>query len=173
MWPALLMFAGSMMGGAGNAAAAAGSVKQARYASQINNYAASYTRARAEYEATKLERMGQQVISAQRASAAASGFQPGQGTNLDIQLETEILNEIDVAMVRQAGSMESLQFEVMGRQQMAAGYGQASALYARGANSLLSGAYYFTGGKQLPFSTTESPLRTGTTLNASGYGPQR
>lgn len=150
MWPMLLMAAGSLMGSAGNAAAAAGTVKQAKYARQVNNYAASYTRSRAEFEATKMERMGRQVISAQRASAAASGFQPGQGTNAEIKVETEILNEIDVAMVRQAGSMESLQFEVMGRQQLAAGYGAASALYARGANSLLQGAYYATGGKQIP-----------------------
>ena len=156
MWPMLLMFAGSLMGSAGNAGAAAGSVKQAKYARQVNNSAAAYARSRGEYEATKIERLGEQYLGAQRASAAASGFQTGQGTNAEIQAETSILNEIDVAMVRQAGSMEALQFEVLGHQQMAQGYGAASALYARGANSMLEGLYYATGGKQLPWATTRA-----------------
>lgn len=150
MWPALLMFAGTALSAGGNAYGAAQTVKQARYAQKVNEAAGRYAKSRGEYEATKLERLGRQVVSAQRAAAAASGFQSGQGTNAEIQAETEILNEIDVAMVRQAGSMEQLQFEVMGKQQMAAGYGTASALYARGANSLLQGGYYLTGGKQLP-----------------------
>ena len=152
MWPMLLMLGGSMLSSGGSAFAAAQTVKQGRYAREVNQYAADYAKTRGEFEATKLRRVGEQVISAQRAATAAAGFQPDTGTALELQVESQILNDMDIAMVRQAGSMEAVQFEVMGRQQMAGAYGGASALYASGSKSLLSGAMAMSGGS--PFQST-------------------
>lgn len=138
MWPMLIMLAGSAMQAGGSAFGASQALKQSKYQQDIMRYQANYERAATEISVNKLQKNVGQVISAQRAQTAASGFQADTGTPLELQIETQLQGEIDTAILRSAGGIEQLRLQNQGTMARAQGYGVAAGLYQKGFGSLLN-----------------------------------
>lgn len=138
MWPMLLMLGGQAMQAGGSGFAAAEALKQSKYQQDILRYQANYERAANEINVAKVQRNVAQVISAQRAQTAASGFQADSGTPLELQIDTEMQGEIDVSILRMAGGIEQLRLSTAGHMARAQGYGVSAGLYQRGFGSLLN-----------------------------------
>ena len=136
MWPMAIMLAGSAMQAGGSAFGASQALKQSKYQQDILRYQADYERAAAEISVAKVKRQVGQIQSAQRAATAASGFQSGDATELNI--DTELQGEIDIAILRSAGGIEQLRLQNAGTMARAQGYGVAAGLYQKGFGSLLN-----------------------------------
>lgn len=117
-------------------------IKQSKYQQDILQYQAKYLQSAQKIEEEKIRRNVRQIISAQRAATAASGFVPDVGTPLELQVDAEIQGDIDIALLRQAGSIEQLRLMTQGHMARAEGYGISSGLYwkagAAGLDTLLS-----------------------------------
>lgn len=122
----------SLLSSAGQAYGGMMAVKQAKYQKDILGYASSYQQAMTKIDEIKLDRLRDQTISAQTAATAASGIQTGVGAPAELRAETEVLSDIDKAILRISGGIENLRFSLASRGAMAQGYGQGSAMYARG-----------------------------------------
>lgn len=168
MWPMLIMLGGSALQSGGSMFGASQALKQSKYQKDILRYQADYERAATEIGVEQVKRRTTQVKSAQRAATAASGFQSGDAAELEI--DTELQGEIDIALLRQAGGIENLRLQTAGTMARATGYGQAAGLYQKGFNSLLNTGMN-VGTRQGWF----APSTTGTKIPfaASGYGVQR
>ena len=159
MWPMIIMLAGSAMQAGGSAFGASQALKQSKYQQDILRYQADYEKAAAEISVEKVKRQTGQIKSAQRAATAASGFQSGDATELNI--DTDIQGDIDIAILRSAGGIEQLRLQNSGTMARAQGYGVAAGLYQRGFGSLLNTGMsvgsrqgWFepsTTGKQIPY----------------------
>ena len=136
MWPMVIMLAGSAIQAGGSAFGASQALKQSKYQQDILRYQADYERAAAEIAVEKVKRNVGQVKSAQRAATAASGFQSGDAAELNI--DTDLQGEIDIAILRSAGGLEQLRLQNAGTMARATGYGTAAGLYQRGFGSLLN-----------------------------------
>jgi hypothetical protein len=136
MWPMVIMLAGSAMQAGGSAFGAAQSIKQSKYQQDVLRYQADYERAAAEISVEKVRRQVGQTKSSQRAATASSGFQSGDAAELNI--DTDIQGEIDIAILRSAGGLEQLRLQNAGTMARAQGYGQAAGLYQKGFGSLLN-----------------------------------
>lgn len=136
MWPMLIMLAGSAVQAGGSAFGASQALKQSKYQQDILRYQADYQRAANEIGVEKIKRQAAQTKSTQRASTAASGFQSSDAAELEI--DTDLQSEIDVAIMRQAGGIEQLRLQNAGTMARAQGYGVAAGLYQQGFGSLLN-----------------------------------
>lgn len=138
---AMLMFLG---GGAIQSVSqgfgAAQAVKQSKYQQDILNYQASYVDAATRIEEAKIDRKAAQTKSAQKAASAAAGFQSYSGTDLELQIDTDVQAAIDKSILRQSGGLEKLRLQTAGRMTRAQGYGVSAGLYAGAAGSLLNTA---------------------------------
>jgi hypothetical protein len=140
MWPMVIMLAGSAIQAGGGVFGASQALKQSKYQQDILGYQARYVEAANEINVEKVKRNVAQTISAQRAQTAASGFQPDTGTPLELQIDTQLQGEIDIALLRQSGGIEQLRLQNSGTMARAQGYGVAAGLYGQAAGSLLSTA---------------------------------
>lgn len=122
----------------GSMFAASQAVKQSKYQQDILGYQADYIASVNKIQEERIRRNVGQVISAQRAQTAASGFQPDTGTAKELQIASEIEGEIDIAILRSAGSIEQLRLRMAGYMARAQGYGMAAGYEQRGFGSLLS-----------------------------------
>jgi hypothetical protein len=132
------MLAGSAIQAGGSMFGASQALKQSKYQQDILDYQSQYIQAANEINVEKVKRQVGQTISAQRAQTAASGFQPDSGTPLELQIDTALQGEIDIALLRQAGGIEQLRLQNSGTMARAQGYGVAAGLYGRAAGSLLN-----------------------------------
>ena len=170
MWPMLIMLAGSAMQAGSQAYGATQSLKQSKYQQDILDYQAKYVGAAAKIEEAKIDKRISQTKSAQRAAAAASGFQSYAGTDLELQIDTDIQGAIDKAILRQAGGIEQLRLRNAGTMTRAQGYGVAAGLYGGASGSLLNTGM-FLGARQGWFQPSTSAVDK--PLLSSGYGVQR
>lgn len=139
MNPGLLMFiGGGLLSAGGSMFGGMQAAKQGKYAADILKWQARYVDAATKIEEAKIERTKRQTISAQRASTAASGIRTDVGAPLDVEIETEIMADIDKNILRMSGGIEKLRYQTQSHLARAQGYGQSSAMYAQGFNSLLS-----------------------------------
>jgi hypothetical protein len=130
--------------------------KQGEYQEDINRYAAQYSKAVQRVEEAKIQRQAEQIISAQRAQTAASGF-TNEGTPLELQVESRMMADLDTALLRQAGGIERMRLRVGGTMARAEGYGMSAGLSAR-AFGTMSGSLLSYGGSQGWFSgDTKAP----------------
>jgi hypothetical protein len=138
MWPMLIMMAGSAIQSGGGMFAASAALKSSEYQQDILKYQRRYLAAVQKINEAKVNRNVGQVISSQRAETAASGFQSDSGTALELQIDTQMQGEIDIALLRQAGGIEALRLSTAGHMARAEGYGQAAGYYGRAAGSLIN-----------------------------------
>lgn len=132
MWAMAFMVGSSLLSSAGQAYGGMQTIKMAKYSRDVARSAATYQDALANIDAAKLDRLRDQTISAQTAATAASGIRTDVGAPLELRAETEILADIDKNILRISGGVEGLRFGMAGHTAMAQGYGQASAMFARG-----------------------------------------
>jgi hypothetical protein len=132
----VIMLAGSAMQAGGSAFGASQALKQSKYQQDILRYQADYQNALNEINVEKVKKGVKQTQSAQRAATAASGFQSGDSA--EVNMDTEIQGEIDIALLRMSGGIENLRLQNAGTMARAQGYGVAAGLYQRGFGSLLN-----------------------------------
>jgi len=137
------------------------SIKQGKYQQDILQYQADYLAVAGKIGEERLRRQLRQIVGAQRAATAAAGFQADSGTPLELQIASEMEADIDIALLRQAGSMDQLRLSLQGAAARAEGYGLASGMFfsagAAGLDTLLSqGARHgwFKPAKKIPAATT-------------------
>ena len=104
------------------------SIKQSKYQQKILKYQSDYLNAAQKIEEEKIKRDVRRVIGSQKAATAASGFQGGFGTSLALEIDTEIQGDLDIALLKQSGSIDQLRLKVAGRMTRAGGYGVASGI---------------------------------------------
>lgn len=119
-----------------NVFGARSAVKQSKYQQDILSYQAKYLEATRKIEEERIRRDLRKILGAQRAATAASGFTM-EGTPLELQVDSEMQADIDIALLRQAGSMEQLRLRTEGRMARAEGEGMASGLYLRAGSAAL------------------------------------
>jgi len=112
-------------------------LKTSKYASDILKYQASYIDAVTELEVTKKKRELKKIIGSQRVRTAAANIMPDVGTPMELQVESEILNEIDIALIRISGSMEKVGMQSQAYEKEIAGYGQAAQHFGRATGTLM------------------------------------
>lgn len=111
-------------------------LKTSKYAADILKYQASYIDAVTELEVAKKKRELKKVIGSQRVRTAAANIMPDVGTPMELQVESEILNEIDIALIRISGSMQKVGMQAQAYEKEIAGYGQAAQHFGRAAGTL-------------------------------------
>ena len=119
----------------------------------VLRYQADYEKAASEISVAKLQRNIGQVKSAQRAQTAASGFAQA-GTPQELEIDTDIQGEIDIAILRSAGGIEQLRLQNAGTMARAQGYGVAAGLYQRGFGSILNTSMVAGGARSGWFDST-------------------
>jgi len=132
-----MMIGGSMLS-AGADFYSAWSALKSSYASQILKYKAAYIDAVTEIEVEKKKRELKKIIGSQRMQTAASNIMPDVGTPMELQIESEILNEIDINLIRIAGSMEKVGLAGEAYQQKITGLSTAGQHFARGSATALN-----------------------------------
>lgn len=157
MWPLLIMMAGSAIQSGSSVFGAQEALKQSKYQQDILDYQASYDRAANEIAVEKVKRQVKQTTSSQRAATAASGFQSGDAA--EVNIDTELQGEIDIAILRQSGGLEQLRLQNAGTMARAQGYGVAAGLYGKAAGTLLNTgmAYGTREGWFAPSTSTKIP----------------
>ena len=142
--------------------AAWNALKTSDYAEDIAKYHARYIDVATELEVAKKKRELKKIIGSQRVRTAAANIMPDVGTPLELQVESEILNEIDINLIRIAGSMQKVGVQGRAAQQVIAGYGQASRHFGRGAATLSDS-----------FLTQRSRSKPKTTIPSGRWSPRR
>lgn len=136
-----LLLVGTGIQMAGQAFGAYNALKQSKYQQDVANYAAKYSEAAQKIDEERLKRNIRQVVSAQRTATAAQGFEQA-GTPQELELETQMLGDIDMAILRMSGGIERLRLKTGGTMARAEGAGLAAGLMGRasgtGLNTLLS-----------------------------------
>jgi len=115
-------------------------LKTSNYASEILKYQSAYIDAVTELEVAKKKRELKKIIGSQRVRTAAANIMPDVGTPMELQVESEILNEIDIALIRVSGSMEKVGLQARASEQKIAGYGSAAQSFGRAAGTLTNSA---------------------------------
>lgn len=128
-----MMVGGSFLSAGSDFYSAWAALKTSKYASDILKYQAAYIDAVTELEVAKKKRELKKIIGSQRAITAANNIMPDVGTPMELQVESEILNEIDINLIRIAGSMEKIgamgaaaENEIAGLSAAAGHFGDAS-----------------------------------------------
>lgn len=103
-------------------------IKQSKYYQDILRYQANYEAALNKINEDRLRRDIRKVIGAQRSETAASGFQADTGTPLELQIDTEVQGDLDIALMRSSGSINQLRLQNQGQLARAEGYGIAAGL---------------------------------------------
>lgn len=111
-------------------------IKTSQYAADILKYQAAYIDAVTDIEVSKKKRELKKVIGSQRVRTAAANIMPDVGTPMELQVESEILNEIDIALIRISGSMEKVGMQSQAYEKEIAGLGQAAQHFGRAAGTL-------------------------------------
>lgn len=141
-WGATLLAAGGMFQAASSAYQGYLGYQTSKYASKLLEYQAAYAKQMDEIKKitgeiaeTQIRRQLKKIIGTQRSATAAAGIRPDVGTPLELQIESEILNDIDANIARISGGMGSLdsasytaaagQALVKGLSSMGKGFGQA------------------------------------------------
>ena len=136
-----LLLVGTGMQMASQSYGAWSALKQSKYQQDIANYASRYSAAAQKIDEERLKRNVRQVVSSQRASTAAQGFEQ-VGTPQELEIETQMLGDIDMALLRMSGGIERLRLQTGGTMARAQGAGLAAGLMGRaggsGLNTLLS-----------------------------------
>lgn len=136
-----LMLIGTGMQMASQSYGAYSALKQGKYQQDIAKYAARYSEATQKIDEERLRRNIRQVVSSQRASTAAQGFE-NIGTPQELEIETQNLGDIDMAILRMSGGIERLRLKTGGTMARAEGAGLAAGLMSRaggaGMNTLLT-----------------------------------
>ena len=106
--------------------------KSSKYSASLLKYEAAYAKAKGELAETHIRKQLKKIIGTQRAATAAAGIRPDVGTPLELQIESEILNDIDAKLARISGGMDSLRYTsaagaklIEGLSAMGKGFGQA------------------------------------------------
>ena len=128
MYGTLMLVAGSAIRSYSQMYGASQAIKQGKYQQDILNYQSKYLEAAQAIEEERIRRDVRKVISSQRAATAASGFAGGIGTELDLETSAEIQADIDIALLRQSGSIEQLRLNTQGHMARSEGYGIAAGL---------------------------------------------
>jgi len=115
-------------------------IKTSKYAADILKYQAAYIDAVTELNVTKKKRELKKIIGSQRVRTAAANIMPDVGTPMELQVESEILNEIDVALIRISGSMEKVGMQAQAYEKEIAGYGRAAKHFGRASGTLMDSA---------------------------------
>jgi hypothetical protein len=140
---ASLSYGGAAISAISNIYGAYAAIKTSKYQQDILNYRAKYVAAVQKIEEEKIRRNVRKVIGSQRAATAASGFQ-NIGTPQELEIQSEIQGDIDIALLRQSGSMEQLRLMTAGTLARAEGYGRAAGYIGKAtsvyADTLLSAA---------------------------------
>jgi hypothetical protein len=170
MWPMVIMLAGSAMQAGGSAFGARQALKQSRYQRDILRYQADYQSALNEINVERVKSGVARTKSAQRAATAASGFQAGDSAELEI--DTEMQGEIDVALLRMSGGIENLRLRTAGTMAMAQGQGVAAGLNQRAFGSLLNTGMNY-GTREGWFNTTDEKSTSTSLLEKPSYNRSR
>ena len=125
-WGNAMMIGGNMLSAGSDFYGAWSALKTSEYASDILKYKSAYIDAVTEIEVAKKKRELKKIIGSQRVRTAAANIMPDVGTPMELQIESEILNEIDINLIRIAGSMEKIGAQGQAWEQKIAGYGQAA-----------------------------------------------
>lgn len=112
-------------------------LKTSKYAADILKYQAAYIDAVTEIEVAKKKRELKKIIGSQRVRTAAANIMPDVGTPMELQVESEILNEIDINLIRIAGSMQKIGLQGQAYEKISAGYTQAAQSFGSSAETLL------------------------------------
>ncbi len=115
-------------------------IKTSKYAADILKYQAAYIDAVTELEVSKKKRELKKIIASQRVRTAAANIMPDVGTPMELQVESEILNEIDIALIRISGSMQKVGMQGQAAEKEIAGYGQAAQHFGRATGTLTDSA---------------------------------
>ena len=111
-------------------------IKTSKYAADILEYQAAYIDAVTELEVSKKKRELKKIIGSQRVRTAAANIMPDVGTPMELQIESEILNEIDIALIRISGSMQKVGMQGQAAETEIAGYSHAAQYFGRSAGTL-------------------------------------
>jgi hypothetical protein len=130
-WGTTLLAAGGLIQAASSIYSGFLGYQSAKNASKLLEYQAAYAKARGELAETQIRRQLSKIIGTQRAATAAAGIRPDVGTPLELQIETEILNDIDANIARASGGMDSIGFMSAAQQKMIEGLSLAGQGFGR------------------------------------------
>ena len=131
-----MMVGGSFLSAGADWYSAYNAIKMSKYASSLLDYQARYIDAVTELEVAKKKRELKKIIGSQRVITAASNIMPDVGTPMELQVESEILNEIDIALLRISGSMQKVGMQAQAYEKEIAGYSQAAQHFGRATGTL-------------------------------------
>jgi hypothetical protein len=132
-----LLLVGTGMQMASQSYGAWSALKQSQYQQDIAKYAARYSAAAQKIDEQRLKRNVRQVVSSQRSATAAQGFE-NTGTPQELEIETQMMGELDMALLRMSGGIERLRLQTGGTMARAEGYGLAAGLAGRAAGTGLN-----------------------------------
>jgi len=127
----LLLLGGGAVKMGGSIYGAINAAKMGKYQSDILGYQANYEAAAQKIDEERIRQDLRKIIGTQRATTAASGFQADVGTPLELQVQSEMEADLDIALLRMNGSIEQLRLSTAGRMAKAEGYGLAAGLYGK------------------------------------------
>lgn len=131
-----MMIGGSFLSAGADWYSAHNALKMSKYASSLLEYQSRYIDAVTELEVAKKKRELKKIIGSQRVITAASNIMPDVGTPMELQVESEILNEIDIALLRISGSMQKVGAQAQAYEQEIQGYSQAAQHFGRATGTL-------------------------------------
>lgn len=124
-----IMALGSFIGLGYQLSAAKSAKRTAGYQANIISYNARYVDAKVKLEEARIDRETRQIIGAQKAQTAARGIRGDVGTPVEFQVETQIMADIDKALVRISGGMERLNITTQSLLTKAGGLSEAGRYY--------------------------------------------
>lgn len=135
-WGNALSVGGGFLSAGADWYSAITALKTSKYAADILKYQAAYIDAVTELEVAKKKRELKKIIGSQRVRTAAANIMPDVGTPMELQIESEILNEIDINLIRIAGSMQKIGLQGQAWEKEIAGYAQAAQAFGRAAGTM-------------------------------------
>lgn len=135
-WGNIMNVSGGLLSATADWYSAYLALKTSKYAADILKYQSAYIDAVTELEVAKKKRELKKIIGSQRARTAAANIMPDVGTPMELQIESEILNEIDINLLRIAGSMEKVGLQSQAYEKEIAGYAQAAEQLSRASGTM-------------------------------------
>ena len=158
-WGNALLMSGNLLSAGSDFYSAWSAIKTSKYASELLKYQSAYIDAVTEIEVAKKKRELKKIIGSQRARTAAANIMPDVGTPMELQIESEILNEIDINLIRIAGSMEKIGLQGEAWEKEIAGYSQAAQHFGNIASTMTNSM--ITQLKRTPYGTRPQNIQGG------------
>jgi hypothetical protein len=130
-WGNVLLASAGLMGSFSSIYQGYLGLQSAENAARLLEIQAEYAQIMGGIAEAQIRRQLGHIIGTQRAATAAAGIRPDVGTPLELQIETEILNDIDANLARISGGMSSLSYSSAAIQRIIEGMGGMSQAFGQ------------------------------------------